>query len=269
MSEAQNEAKNQAKNQGRVRYTKTGNIASVLFDRPEAKNAMTWAMYGELASACETIAADDEVKVAVFRGAGGAFVAGTDIQQFTAFKDGEDGIAYERRIDAAIEQIERLEKPVIAVVEGFCVGGGLAIAAACDFHIAAPSARFGVPIARTLGNCLSVGNVARLVAQFGVGRTKRMLMLAEMITGEEAHACGFVDVLVPPNEIDAKLAEMCKRLAGHAPITVRNAKEAIRRIRVQNVPDGADLIRAAYGSADFKEGMNAFIAKRPPNWTGR
>ena len=82
-------------------------------------------------------------------------------------------------------------------------------------------------------------------------------------------AATFVDVLVPPNEIDAKLAEMCKRLAGHAPITVRNAKEAIRRIRVQNVPDGADLIRAAYGSADFKEGMNAFIAKRPPNWTGR
>jgi enoyl-CoA hydratase len=255
--------------EGCVRYSKAGGIASVLFDRPEAKNAMTWAMYGELASACESIASDAEVRVAVFRGAGGAFVAGTDIQQFTAFKDGEDGIAYERRIDAAIEQIERLPKPVIAVVEGFCVGGGLAIAAACDFHIVAPSARFGVPIARTLGNCLSVGNVARLVAQFGVGRTKRMLMLAEMISAEEALACGFVDVLVAPNEIDAKLADMCKRLLGHAPITMRNAKEAIRRIRVQNLPDGADLIRAAYGSADFKKGVDAFLAKCTPNWTGR
>ena len=255
--------------QGQVRYSKAGGIASVLFDRPEAKNAMTWAMYDGLAAACESIASDPDVRVAVFRGAGGAFVAGTDIQQFTAFKGGEDGIAYERRIDAAIDKIERLEKPVIAVVEGFCVGGGLAIAAACDFHIAAPSARFGVPIARTLGNCLSVGNVARLVAQFGIGRTKRMLMLAEMVSAEEALACGFVDVLAPAGELDAKLADMCKKLLSHAPITMRNAKEAIRRLRVENLPDGADLIRAAYGSSDFKEGVAAFLAKRPPNWTGR
>jgi enoyl-CoA hydratase len=255
--------------EGQVRYSTAGGVASVLFDRPEAKNAMTWAMYDGLAAACDSIASDADVRVAVFRGAGGAFVAGTDIQQFTAFKGGEDGIAYERRIDGAIDKIERLEKPVIAVVEGFCVGGGLAIAAACDFHIATPAARFGVPIARTLGNCLSVGNVARLVAQFGVGRTKRMLMLAEMISAEEALACGFVDVLAPPNEIDAKLADMCKKLVNHAPITMRNAKEAIRRIRAESLPDGADLIRAAYGSADFKEGVDAFLAKRPPQWTGR
>ena len=255
--------------EGQVRYAKADGIASVLFDRPEAKNAMTWAMYEGLAKACDSIASDPEVRVAVFRGAGGAFVAGTDIQQFPAFKGGEDGIAYERRIDAAIDKIERLEKPVIAVIDGFCVGGGLAIAVACDFHIATPAARFGVPIARTLGNCLSVGNVARLVAQFGVGRTKRMLMLAEMISAEEALACGFVDVLAQPNEIDAKLADMCKKLISHAPITMRNAKEAIRRIRAEKLPDGADLIRAAYGSADFKEGVNAFLAKRAPNWTGR
>ncbi|HXJ02079.1 MAG TPA: enoyl-CoA hydratase/isomerase family protein [Micropepsaceae bacterium] len=255
--------------EGRVHYTKADGIATVLFDRPEARNAMTWAMYEGLAAACEAIASDADVRVAVFRGAGGAFVAGTDIQQFTAFKDGEDGIAYERRIDAAIDGIERLHKPIIAVVEGVCVGGGLAIAAACDFRIATPSARFGVPIARTLGNCLSVGNVARLVAQFGPGRTKRMLMLAELISAEEALTCGFVDVLAPAGDIEAKLHDMCKRLLGHAPITMRNAKEAIRRIRVQNLPDGADLIRAAYGSADFKEGIDAFLAKRIPNWTGR
>ena len=255
--------------EGRVLYTAADGVATVVFDRPKARNAMTWAMYDGLASACEKIASDADVRVAVFRGAGGAFVAGTDIQQFTAFKDGEDGIAYERRIDAAIDGIERVEKPIIAVVEGFCVGGGLAIAAACDFRIAAPSARFGVPIARTLGNCLSVGNVARLVAQFGVGRTKRMLMLAEMISAEEALACGFVDVLAAAGDVEAKLGEMCKKLLGHAPITMRNAKEAIRRIRVKNLPDGADLIRAAYGSADFKEGVDAFLTKRTPNWQGR
>jgi enoyl-CoA hydratase/carnithine racemase len=255
--------------EGKVHYSKAGGIATVLFDRPEARNAMTWAMYGELSAACEAIAADAQVRVAVFRGAGGAFVAGTDIRQFTAFKSGEDGIAYERRIDAAIEQVEVLPKPVIAVVEGFCVGGGLAIAAACDFRIAAPSARFGVPIARTLGNCLSVGNVARLLAQFGPGRTKRMLMLSEMIPAEEAHSCGFVDVLAQSAEVDAKLADMCLRLLSHAPITMHNSKEAIRRIRVQNLPEGSDLIRAAYGSADFKEGVDAFLTKRTPNWQGR
>lgn len=256
--------------EGATRYEVKDGVAFVTFDRPQARNAMTWKMYEGLAQACASIASDTNVKVAVLRGAGGeAFVAGTDIAQFTAFKGAEDGIAYERRIDAAIDKIERLEKPVIAVVEGFCVGGGLAIAAACDFHIATPAARFGVPIARTLGNCLSVGNVARLVAQFGVGRTKRMLMLAEMISAEEALACGFVDVLAPPNEIDAKLGEMCKKLISHAPITMSNAKEAIRRIRAESIPDGADLIRAAYGSADFKEGVDAFLAKRPPHWTGR
>src|ERR1700681_3057151 len=206
--------------EGRVLYTKANGVASVVFDRPEARNAMTWAMYGELAAACESIAGDDEVRVAVFRGAGGAFVAGTDIQQFTAFAGGEDGIAYERRIDAAISQIENLPKPVIAVVEGACVGGGIMIAAACDFRIATAAARFGVPIARTLGNCLSVENMARLVAQFGVGRTKRMLMLAELISAEEAAACGFVDVLAAPSEIEGRPGEIWDRLLGHAPLTM-------------------------------------------------
>ena len=255
--------------EGRVRYSKADGVASVVFDRPEARNAMTWAMYGELAAACESIAADDGVRVAVFRGAGGAFVAGTDIQQFTAFSGSEDGIAYERRIEAAISQIENLSKPVIAVVEGACVGGGIMIAAACDFRIATPAARFGVPIARTLGNCISVENAARLVAQVGVGRTKRMLILAELIAAEEAAACGFVDVLAAPEEIEAKLAEMCRRLLGHAPLTMLAAKEAIRRITLENLPKGDDLIRACYGSADFKEGVDAFLAKRKPEWRGR
>ena len=255
--------------EGTVHYSVSGGIATVTFDRPEARNAMTWAMYGALATACDKIVSDDAVRVAVFRGAGGAFVAGTDIQQFTSFTGADDGIAYEKRIDAAIGQIEGIPKPVIAVVEGFCVGGGLAIAAACDFRIAAAGARFGVPIARTLGNCLSVGNVARLVAGFGVGRTKRMLMLAEMIGAEEAQACGFVDALAASGELEAKLSDMCKRLLSHAPITMRASKEAVRRIRTANLPDGSDLIRAAYGSADFGEGVAAFLAKRPPEWKGR
>jgi len=255
--------------EGRVHYAKANGIASVVFDRPEARNAMTWTMYDQLASACRAIAEDDDVRVATFRGKGGTFAAGTDIKQFTEFKGGEDGIAYERRIDASMEQIELLPKPVIAVVEGVCVGGGLMIAAACDFRIATPSARFGVPVARTLGNCLSPANIARLLVQFGPGHTKRMLMLAELIPADEAAACGFVEAIAPENEIEAKLGEMCARLTGHAPLTMRAAKETIRRIVGSHLPDCDDLIRACYGSADFKEGVAAFLAKRTPNWRGR
>ena len=254
---------------GLVDYEVKDGIAYVTFNRPEARNAMSWAMYDGLARACEQIVADETVRVALLRGAGGSFVAGTDIQQFTAFKGGDDGIAYEKRIEAAISQIEMVGKPLVAVIEGFATGGGLVIAASCDFRLATPNAKFGVPIARTLGNCISVGNVARLMAHFGTGRAKRMLMLAEMVDAEEARACGFVESIHPANEIGAKAEAMCKRLIGHAPITMRAAKEAMRRVTMANLPDGSDLIRACYGSADFKEGMSAFLAKRKPEWTGK
>jgi enoyl-CoA hydratase/carnithine racemase len=254
---------------GEVDYAVRDGIAFVTFNRPEARNAMTWAMYDGLARACEAIVSDDQVRVALLRGAGGSFVAGTDIQQFTAFEGGKDGLSYEKRIDGSIDQIERVGKPMVALIEGFATGGGLIIAAACDFRLATPDARFGVPIARTLGNCISVGNVTRLLAHFGTARSKRMLMLAEMVDAEEARSCGFVEAIHPPEEIGAMAEAMCKRLIGHAPITMRAAKEAMRRVTMANIPDGSDLIRACYGSADFKEGMTAFLAKRKPEWTGR
>ena len=254
---------------GQVDYEVRDGIAHVTFNRPEARNAMTWAMYDGLARACDAIDSDDNVRVALLRGAGGSFVAGTDIQQFTAFKGGEDGIAYEKRIEASISQIENVGKPMVAAIEGFATGGGLIIAASCDFRLATPDARFGVPIARTLGNCISVGNVARLMAHFGTARAKRMLLLAEMVDAEEARACGFVEAIHHGAEIGLKAEAMCKRLIGHAPITMRASKEAMRRVTMANLPDGSDLIRACYGSADFKEGMTAFLAKRKPEWTGR
>lgn len=258
---------------GRVHLQVTDRIAAITFDRPAARNAMTWAMYRQLGEICvqlQTLHTKGEVRVAVFRGAGGqAFVAGTDIEQFTAFTSGEDGVAYEKQIDAGIAALEKLPMPTVAVIEGWAIGGGLAMATACDFRLATPDTRFGVPIARTLGNCLSVANIARLVAAFGSQRVKRMLMLAETLTADEALACGYLAQIVDASEMDAVRDTLVQKLAKLAPVTQQVSKEALRRLSSHDLPEGEDLIRQCYGSADFREGVTAFVGKRSPVWAGR
>ena len=255
--------------EGIVHLRLDAGVASVVFDRPEARNAMTWAMYGQLGQICSRLRADTSVKVVTFRGAGGAaFVAGTDIEQFKAFQTGADGLAYERQIDQVIDALESLPMPTVALIEGWAVGGGLAIATTCDFRIAATGTRFGVPIAKTLGNCLSIANLARLNAVFGPPRVKRMLMLAEMLGADEALACGYLLELCAPHEIEAAGQRLCERLMALAPVTQSVIKEGLRRLVAHGLPQGDDLIGRAYGSADFHEGVAAFVAKRPPVWTG-
>jgi enoyl-CoA hydratase len=255
---------------GEVRYSRDGEVATVIFDRPAARNAMTWQMYEQLGEACARVRNEDGLRLAVFRGAGGkAFVAGTDIAQFLAFRSADDGIAYEAKMEGYIGGLESLPVPTLAVVQGFAIGGGLAIAAACDLRIATPGARFGVPIARTLGNCLSIANYARLVAALGAPRAKRMLLLAENLSAEEALACGFLSEIVEPSDLDRRVAELSQRLTRHAPVTMRVSKEAIRRILHAGLPDGDDLVRACYGSDDFRIGVAAFVEKREPQWTGK
>jgi len=255
---------------GTVRLTIAGAVAAVVFDRPEAHNAMTWAMYEQFAAICKSLARDASIRVVTLRGAGGkAFVAGTDIDQFRQFEGGEDGIAYERRIDAGIDLLERLPMPVIGIFDGWVVGGGLAIASACDLRIATPAARFGVPIAKTLGNCLSTANTARVVAGFGIGAAKRMLLLAEMLSAEEAQAAGFVTRVVAAEALDEVAAAMCARIAQHAPLTLHASKETIRRVAGGDRSRNDDLIRLCYGSEDFRRGVAAFVAKTGAEWTGR
>jgi enoyl-CoA hydratase len=255
--------------EGRTHLTVNGAVAQITFDRPSARNAMTWRMYDELAEACERIAGDPALRVVVLRGAGGkAFVAGTDIGQFLDFSSGEDGLAYEARIETFVAALETLPLPTVAVIEGWAVGGGFLIANACDLRLATPGARFGVPIAATLGNCISAANLRRLTASLGEAWVKRMLLLAEMPTAEELLATGYVAAVIPPQAMEERLEAVCQKLAGHAPLTMRAAKEALRRLGTDPKAPDDDLVRMCYGSADFREGVSAFVGKRRAGWRG-
>ncbi|UYM05815.1 enoyl-CoA hydratase [Solicola gregarius] len=245
-----------------------GAALRVTFNRPHARNAMTHAMYDGLVAACDRADADDAIRVLVLRGAGGAaFVAGTDIAQFDGF-DGAQGVAYERSIDATVGRLLRVDVPVVAAVDGPCVGGGLAIAAAADVRIAGTDARFGVPIARTLGNTLSAATLALLERQLGHARTVDMLISARFVDAAEAQACGFVREVAA--DVTAAADDMVERLLGHAPLTLWSIKETLRRLHADaGEVDASDVIGAVYGSADFAEGVAAFADKRQPRWSGR
>jgi enoyl-CoA hydratase/carnithine racemase len=252
-----------------LEVTQDGGVLTVLFNRPEARNAMTFAMYQGLEEACARADADDSVRVMVLRGAGGrAFVAGTDISQFSTFTSGEDGIAYEEGISRVVNRLEDVAVPTVAAIEGPCVGGGLALAAACDLRVATESSRFGVPIARTLGNCLSMNSYSLLVHHLGPGRTLDMLLRARLLSAAEAHAAGFVGEVVADGELEPALTALLEVLLSHAPLSMKAAGQAVARLRRANLPDGDDIVREVFGSADFRAGVSAFVNRKPASWTG-
>jgi enoyl-CoA hydratase/carnithine racemase len=212
----------------------------------------------------------------VIRGEGEAFAAGTDIAQFRAFHDGADGIAYERRLEAVVERLEAVRCPTIARVHGAAVGGGCAIALTCDFRVCSSRARFGVPIAKTLGNCLSITTCARLSTILGPALLMDIICTARLLDAREAHARGLVTRLVGDDAgeaaLDAAVDELTSTIVRHAPITISTTKIMLQRLRAhQRPPVGStdDLIAACYGSRDFHEGVEAFLARRPPQWSGR
>ncbi|TCO54735.1 enoyl-CoA hydratase/isomerase family protein [Actinocrispum wychmicini] len=250
-----------------LEITADGPVLTVTFNRPKQRNAMTWGMYEGLAQACSQADADDTIRVMVLRGAGGqAFVAGTDITQFAKFSSGEDGVDYEHRVTDIIDRLSDVDVPTVAVIDGYCVGGGLGIACACDLRIATPRSVFGVPIARTLGNCLSTATLALLTHHFGQSRTTELLLTARMMAADEARATGFLSEVA--ENLDDVLALLVERLLGHAPLSMWATKEALRRLRRAGVVDDTDIISRVYGSADFHAAVTAFTAKKRPEWTG-
>ncbi len=243
----------------------------VTFNRPESRNAMTFGMYERLADICSTAPTDGSVKAIVIHGAGGkAFAAGTDMSQFRGFATAQDALDYEAQIDSVLSAVERCPLPTIAAIHGACTGGGASIAAACDIRITSASLKFGFPIARTLGNCLAAGNLARLSDLIGAGRVRELIFTARLIEAEEALRIGLVSEVLPDEtQLMARADALAALVGSMAPLTLRATKEAMRRTRAAVAVDDSDLIISCYMSEDFRTGMEAFLGKTKPEWQGK
>jgi enoyl-CoA hydratase/carnithine racemase len=247
-----------------------GHTLWITFNRPQARNALTFQMYEGLATLCREVPTDGSIRAVVIHGAGGkAFAAGTDMTQFRAFDKAQDALDYEARIESVLEAVERCPLPTVAAINGACTGGGAAIAGACDIRIATANLKFGFPIARTLGNCLAAANLTRLSSLMGAGRVREMIFTARLIGAEEAQGCGLVtEVLDDEDALMARAGELAATLAQMAPLTLRATKEAMRRVSTATRVEDADLIEMCYMSRDFRHGLEAFLAKEKPEWSG-
>ncbi len=250
-----------------------GDVAWVTFDRPQARNAFTYDMYTRLTELCEELAADEATRVVVFQGRGDdAFISGSDIRRVGEIRTLKDAIAYEQHIEQAIGGVEKLPKPTIALIRGVATGGGAAIALACDLRVAAENARFGVPIARTIGNTMSLRNLARLVEVVGPALTKDLLFTARLADAGEALRAGAFSEVVTLGQIEERVAALAAQIAGNAPLTIRATKLGVLRIvesARERIGAGEDIVGLAYTSEDFREGVAAFLEKRRPRWSGR
>jgi enoyl-CoA hydratase/carnithine racemase len=255
---------------GDLKLEREGRVAWVTFNRPDARNAMTFDMYDDLHDACEELDADGDVRVIVVRGAGDkSFAAGTDIRQFLTFETREDALAYEARIGRVLRRLAAMRKPTIAMVQGDAVGGGLFLSLACDLRFAAAHARFGAPVARTLGNCTAPFSFTLLASTVGMVRAREILIRARLVDAADAKAIGLVDEVHPADELEARVRADAERLTGHAPLTMAAVKEATRRVRDGfALHDAEDIVLSCYLSQDFKEGARAFLEKRKPDWRG-
>lgn len=203
------------------------------------------------------------------RGSGEAFIAGTDIAQFRAFESEQDVLNYIAYANRVMATLENVGIPTIAAIRGACTGGGAEIAAACDIRVASPSARYGFPIARTLGNALSVDSLSRQVSLLGSATVKQLIFTAKLLNAQTIQKCGLAEVVSTEEALLPRVDELSELVAGNAPLTLRATKQALYRLaHSQGQVADSDLVVRSYMSRDFKEGMEAFLAKREPRWLG-
>ncbi len=251
-----------------------GPIVTVMFNRPQMRNAISLAMWREIARVAEGLGKDESVRAVVLRGAGTeAFASGADISEFKEVrKDVATAQAYNRETEAAYRALRRCPKPTVAMIYGFCMGGGMALAMACDLRFAAEGAKFGIPAAR-LGIIYGLDSTRQLVDLVGPAYAKEILFSARTLEAQEAFAIGFVNRLLPVDQLDAYTYEYLKKVAANAPLSVRGAKLTIEAITEDGGASRRDEIHRlsleAFESADYKEGTHAFLEKRPPRFQGR
>jgi len=257
-----------------VLVERDGAIATVVFNRPRVRNAIRLAMWEEIATVTTALSQDDGVRAMVFRGAGAeAFASGADISEFQENrKDIDSALRYNVQTDAAYGAIRDCPKPTVAMIHGFCMGGAVALALACDLRFAAEGARFGIPAAR-LGIVYGVEAVGRLVDLVGPAYAKDILYSARTVGDRDALAMGLVQRLLPAVELEAYTYEYLRGVADNAPLSVRGAKLTVESYVEGLTPAHLKRIKEvshqAYDSDDFKEGTRAFMEKRAPRFQGR